>query len=149
MARFLLIIVGKEFLMNILINKVRDMNPILVKKLASMPDISIYLSLSYKDTMRILKETSPEILITDRENTDEMFLTYVLMSFPKVDIYLYDNSKKQGGKGPLLLFPVDSITSLQHNQGKELANQLKSNSQSENNNYGINLTNIIKKRSYR
>jgi hypothetical protein len=87
MARFLLIIVGKEFLMNILINKVRDMNPILVKKLASMPDISIYLSLSYKDTMRILKETSPEILITDRENTDEMFLTYVLMSFPKVWIF--------------------------------------------------------------
>jgi hypothetical protein len=83
--------------MNILIDTVRAADPILIEELVSLPETNIYLSISAKDTLRILHEISPELLITNKVNLKHGFLSNVRDHFPKLEIYLYDTiSKKRG-----------------------------------------------------
>ncbi len=49
--------------MNVLLNDFSRMNTAIVEYLASCADVSIYLSVSKEDTLRIIREVKPEVII--------------------------------------------------------------------------------------
>jgi hypothetical protein len=99
-------------MMNILINAVNAIDPILMEELVNLPETSIYLSLSLKDTMRILNETHPEVLITDRKLTSTPFLDQVTALFPELEIYLYDKAGTEPGDCALIRHPKPKLATL-------------------------------------
>ncbi len=78
--------------MNILINSSIPLDPVLVDKLARLPQISIYLALSLEDALRILRENRPEIMITDIYMATSELFRQIEDSYPEIEIYLYKTS---------------------------------------------------------
>jgi hypothetical protein len=102
--------------MNILIDSVRAVDPILIEELVSLQETNIYLSISVKDTLRILHEISPELLIIDKVNLKHSLLSNVRDLFPKLEIYLYDKISKKRGVCRLVRFSKrnEAVLPLQH-----------------------------------
>jgi hypothetical protein len=92
--------------MNILINAANTLDPILMEKLAALPETSIYLSLSPEDTLRILQETHPEVLITDGRLTSASFLRRIQAIFPEVEIYLSEDTGTGSGNCSLVRYSL-------------------------------------------
>jgi hypothetical protein len=84
--------------MNILIGTMTAIDPILVEQLVQLPDASIHLSLSNDETSRLIREVSPEILITDRSFTPDAQLNKLLADHEGMEIYLYKQQDTESGK---------------------------------------------------
>jgi len=107
-------------MMNILINAFDAIDPVLMEELVSLPETSIYLSLSMQDTMRILHENHPEILITDKQLTPDEFLSQLTADFPELEIYLYDKTAPKSGTCSLIPFPKTGHAGLSGKQAEML-----------------------------
>jgi len=79
--------------MNILLSSGAGRNEKLVERLAALPDTSIYLSLSREDSLRIIREIKPEILIIGSTPADELLTQELSNSHPELEIYIYKKQK--------------------------------------------------------
>ncbi len=75
--------------MKILISTQTTIDPILLEQLVQLPNASIFLSLCREDTLRIMREARPEILITDQTLTSPRLLFRLAGCNFKPRVYLY------------------------------------------------------------
>lgn len=77
--------------MNILLCSYIEQNIELLEKLASIPDTSIYLSLSQSDSRRILNEIKPDIVIIWDSIIGRDFVHNICEVYPETELYLWVN----------------------------------------------------------
>ncbi len=81
--------------MNIVLSEASSLNPGLIEQLAAIEGINAYLSVSYSDTVRIVREVKPDIIIIDPEENNRNEYSYRLLDlFPDLRIILYDTSRE-------------------------------------------------------
>jgi hypothetical protein len=80
---------GSENKMNVLINEFSRMNAAIVEYLASRTDVSIYLSVSQEDTLRIVRDVKPEVIIFCRSYAvGSSFVKELSNQYAETGIYL-------------------------------------------------------------
>ena len=80
--------------MNILLSSGAGINEELMGRLTALPDTSIYLSLSWEDSLRIVREIKPEILIIGSTPADELLTQELSNSHPELEIYVFKKQKR-------------------------------------------------------
>ena len=81
--------------MNIVLSESSSLNPGLIEQLAAIEGINAYLSVSYTDTVRIVQEVKPDIIIIEPEENNRNEYTYRLLDlFPDLRIIFYDTSRE-------------------------------------------------------
>ena len=77
--------------MNILLNEISGENSDLADFLIKQPNISIYLSVSHNDTVRIINDIKPEVVIFPISFTVEnSFVKGICDRYPELAIYIFD-----------------------------------------------------------
>lgn len=86
--------------MNILLYDVSGINAGLIDHLTGVKDISLYLSVSMEDTLRILTEVNPQAIILGKDNCGKYHFIQMLGNrFPDLAIFLYEG--KETSESPI------------------------------------------------
>ncbi len=81
--------------MNIVLSESSSLNPGLIEELAALENINVYLSVSYADTVRIIRDIKPEVIIIESDENGGMDYAHrIFVHFPDLRIVLYDTTRK-------------------------------------------------------
>jgi len=107
--------------MNILLHDISGINSELIDYLAHLVNTSLYLSLSGEDTIRIIKDIKPELVILGQHFVlQNPFVQLLGKLFPELSIYLYDGQHAQSNRFNLVNYRntqyviLDEVISAQH-----------------------------------
>jgi len=108
--------------MNILISEISDLKQELIEYLTGLANVSIYLSISQEDTLRIVRDVSPEVVIFCKHLTkDFQFILSLCMLFPETAVYLYEKEEQN--------LSWNKLTDIRTNRRTTIENILKSSNQ--------------------
>jgi hypothetical protein len=80
--------------MNILLNEISDLKQEMIEYLTGLANVSIYLSISKEDTLRIIRDVCPEVVIFCKQlSKDVQFILSLCASFPGTAVYLYEREE--------------------------------------------------------
>jgi hypothetical protein len=89
-------------MMLVLLNEFSCKNSDLVERLAGYTDVSIFLSVSQEDTLRILREVKPDVAIFRRSYAAESsFVRELSADYPMISFYLFDDQNTRNAKTEL------------------------------------------------